>query len=186
MKLAILERDGIVGQPVVGQLTGREDWQSMPDAAISIARLNLSGWHVVLVADQPGLGRGQYDCAALNDYHRQMYKELATVGAKVDAVFFCPHLPDDHCDCLGAQAALLRQILDRFNMEAGKVAVIARSPSLLQAAASLGARLHWVSVPGAPGADALPCPSDQAQQHASMVLCTEHLLQSLASRPPQA
>jgi D-glycero-D-manno-heptose 1,7-bisphosphate phosphatase len=185
MKLAILERDGIVGQPVLGQLAGHADWQSMPDAAISIARLNLSGWHVVLVANQPGLGRGLYDCAALNDYHRQMYKELATVGAKVDAVFFCPHPPDDHCDCLDAQAALLRQILDRFNMEAGKVAVIARSPGLLQAAASLGARLHWVSVPGGPDAEAALCPSQEAQQHASMVQCTEQLLQTMANRPPQ-
>lgn len=173
MKLAILERDGIVGQPVAGQLTGHHDWHSLPDAASSIARLNLSGWHVVLVALQPGLERGLYDCAALNDYHRQMYKELAAVGAKVDAVFFCPHTPEDHCECLAGNAQLLRQILERFNMDAGKVAVVASSAPLLQAARQIGACLHQVSTTGA-----APLPADMPIQcHASIAPCIEALLQ---------
>lgn len=175
MKLAIIERDGIVGQPVTGQLTGHHDWHVLPDAASGIARLNLSGWHVVLVANQPGLERGLYDCAALNDYHRQMYKDLAMVGAKVDAVFFCPHAPEDHCDCWAPQAALLRQITERFNTEAGKVAVVARSTELLQAAASLGACLHWIA-PADAAAAHLQCPSAQAAQHATLAQCTEVLL----------
>ena len=175
MKLAILERDGIVGQAVAGQLTGHHDWRSLPDAASSIARLNLSGWHVVLVAHQAGLGRGLYDCAALNDYHRQMYKELSAVGAKVDAVFFCPHAPEDHCECWAPHAALMRQILERFNAEAGKVAVVARSTELLQAAASLGACLHWIAAQDT--AQASEAPHHGITQHATLAQCTETLLQ---------
>ena len=173
MKLAILERDGIVSQAVAGQLTGHHDWRSLPDAASSIARLNLSGWHVVLVAHQPGLGRGLYDCAALNDYHRQMYKELTAVGAKVDAVFFCPHPPEDHCECVAGQAQLLRQILERFHMEASRVAVVASSAALLQAAQKVGAALHQIAPADA---DALPVDAP-IQRHASMAPCVEALLQ---------
>ena len=172
MKLAILERDGIVGRPVAGQLTGHQDWHVLPDAASGIARLNLSGWHVVLVAHQPGLGRGLYDCAALNDYHRQMYKELAAVGAKVDAVFFCPHAPEDHCECVAGQAQLLRQIVERFNTEASKVALVASSAPLLQAGQQMGASLHQVA-----SADAAPLSEISAQRHASIAPCVEALLQ---------
>ena len=144
MKLAILERDGVICQAVEGQLTGHEAWQGWPEALAAVAQLNQAGWHVVLAAAQPGIGRGLYDCAALNDYHRQMYKELATAGAKVDAVFFCPHAPEDHCHCFAPQSLLLRQIMERYNMDAGKVAVVAHSATLLQAAGQLGACLHWV------------------------------------------
>ena len=188
MKLAIIERDGIVGQPVEGQLTGHHDWHTLPDAASSIARLNLSGWHVVLVANQPGLGRGLYDCAALNDYHRQMYKDLALMGAKVDAVFFCPHPPEDHCECWIPQAALLRQVIERYNMEAAKVAVVARSADLLQAATSLGTRAHWVqpaelatAAPSALQPNAL-C-ADAAQRHTTLTHCAETLLHTPAAKP---
>lgn len=177
MKLAILERDGIVGQPVTGQLTGHHDWRTLPDAASTIARLNLSGWHVVLVANQPGLGRGLYDCAALNDYHRQMYKDLGMVGGKIDAVFFCPHPPEDHCECWAPQATLLRQVLERFNMEAARVAVVARSPELLQAAVSIGASVHWLN------ADASAPASAQAKQHSTLAQCAEVLLQWLPTKP---
>ena len=183
MKLAILERDGIVGQAVAGQLTGHHDWRSLPDAASSIARLNLSGWHVVLVAHQPGLGRGLYDCAALNDYHRQMYKELAAVGAKVDAVFFCPHAPDEHCDCVSGQALLLRQILERFHTEGNRVAVVASSAALLQAAQQVGAALHQIAPAGA---DALAADSP-VQRHTNMAPCVEALLQwQRQTRAPMA
>ncbi len=181
MKLAILERDGIVSQPVAGELTGNHDWHALPDAASSIARLNLSGWHVVLIATQPGLGRGLYDCTALNDYHRQMYKDLAAVGAKVDAVFFCPHAPEDHCDCIATpHAALLRQILERFNTEAAKAVVVANSYPLQIAACHIGTRLHRLTA--AQTADttndnALPATAATIHSHHSMVACVEALLQ---------
>ena len=181
MKLAIIERDGIVGQPVEGQLTGHHDWHTLPDAASSIARLNLSGWHVVLVANQPGLGRGLYDCAALNDFHRQMYKDLSLMSAKVDAVFFCPHPPEDHCECWAPQAALMRQILERFNTEAGKVAVVVRSTELLQAAASLNTCLHWIAAPDTPKKVGQPT---AIVQHATLAQCTEALLQWQPQRSP--
>ena len=184
MKLAILERDGIIGQPVSGQLSGHHDWRTLPDAGSTIARLNLSGWHVVLVANQPGLGRGLYDCAALNDYHRQMYKELAMVGAKVDAVFFCPHAPEDHCECGAPHATLLRQILERFNMEAARVAVVARSTELLQSAAWVGAWLHWLQPDNAAELPQLQHPATQAAtRHSTLAQCAEALLQWQPPRP---
>ena len=145
MKLAVLDRYGTLCAEPPPHLPRLGEWSALPGALEAVARLNQAGWHAVLLTAQPGLGRGLYDCAALNDYHRQMYKQLAAVGAKLDAVFFCPHAPEDQCDCLAApQAQLLRQVLERFGVEASKVAVIGSRSAVLQAGAVLGTRLYRV------------------------------------------
>lgn len=160
MKLAVLDRYGTLCAEPPRHTPRLGEWNALPGASEAVARLNQSGWHVVLMTAQPGLGRGLYDCAALNEYHRKMYKQLAAVGAKLDAVFFCPHAPEDHCDCLAPQAQLLRQVLERFGAEASKVAVIGSRGSHLQAGAAVGARLYRVGAAALDGAELsdLPMP----------------------------
>jgi len=160
MKLAVLDRYGTLCAEPPPHTPRLGEWNALPGALEAVARLNQAGWHVVLMTTQPGLGRGLYDCAALNEYHRQMYKRLAAAGAKLDAVFFCPHAPEDQCDCLAPQAQLLRQVLERFGVEASKVAVIGSRGALLQAGAVVGARLYRVGTAALPGVELpeLPMP----------------------------
>ena len=180
MKLAILERDGVICQAVEGQLTGHEAWQGWPEALAAVAQLNQAGWHVVLAAAQPGIGRGLYDCAALNDYHRQMYKELAAVGAKVDAVFFCPHSDAEHCNCRKPAPGLLEQIRDRYGVERNDVRVVGSCSAHLQAGAALGAQLHLVctgqSAPVVPGGELPAGLPPGTQMHASLGDFVDQLL----------
>ena len=48
---------------------------------------------------QAGIGRGMIDMAAVNAVHAHMNRELNAFGGRLDAVFFCPHTPEDRCDC---------------------------------------------------------------------------------------
>jgi len=153
MKLAVLDRYGTLCAEPPPHTPRLGAWNALPGALEAVARLNQAGWHAVLLTAQPGLGRGLYDCAALNDYHRQMYKQMAAAGAKLDAVFFCPHAPDERCDCYGPQAQLLRQVLERFGVEAAKVAVIGSRGAHLQAGAAVGARLYRVGTAALTGVE---------------------------------
>ena len=91
MKLVILERDGTINYDGAEFITSAEDWTPLPGALDAIARLNHAGFHVVIATNQPGLGRGLFDVVTLNAIHAKMHKMLAAVGARVDAVFYCPH-----------------------------------------------------------------------------------------------
>ena len=75
------------------------EWTPLPGALEAIARLNHAGWHVVIASNQSGLGRGLFDVASLNAMHAKMHKMLAAVGGRIDAVFYCPHSPDEGCEC---------------------------------------------------------------------------------------
>lgn len=180
MKLAILDRDGTLNLPGDGYIASPDEWIVLPGALEAVARLNRAGWRVVLACNQPGLGRGLFDVTVLNAIHAKMYRQLAALGARIDAVFFCPHAPQDACDCCLPRPALLAQICERYGVEAPQLLVAGASAALLQAASALGVRaLHCVAA-NAPHAD-LPAGT---QVHASLAAMVEQVLQE--AQPPLA
>ena len=90
MKLIILDRDGTLNVPRDDFITTPADWEPLPGALEAVARLNQAGWHVVIVCNQPALGRGLLDMASLNAIHTKMNKALAGGGAGWMRCFFAP------------------------------------------------------------------------------------------------
>ena len=145
MKIAILDRDGTLNQWGVQGFIGRpEEWVAVPGALEAVSRLNRAGWHVVVVTNQPGLGRGLFDVIELNAVHAKMHREMAAVGARVEAVFFCPHAPDEDCQCRKPGVALFEQIADRYGAEGHEIWAIGSGVEHLQAGKALGAHLVFV------------------------------------------
>lgn len=148
MKLAILDRDGTLNQWGAQGFIGRpDDWVAVPGAMEAVSRLNRAGWHVVIATNQPGLGRGLFDVIELNAVHARMHRELAAVGARVDAVFYCPHAPDEGCRCRKPAPALFEQISERYGTEARSIWVIGSGVEHVQAGSALGAHLMLVGSP---------------------------------------
>lgn len=143
-KLVILDRDGTVNEHSDEFVKAPEEWLPLPGALEAIARLTHAGWHVVLAANQSGLGRGLFDVAALNAIHTRMHRALAGVGGRVDAVFYCPHPPDEGCRCRKPQPGLFEQIGERYGVELAQVPAVGDSEADLQAAAAAGCEPHLV------------------------------------------
>ena len=146
MKLAILDRDGTLNPMGDEYITSADEWTAVPGALEAIARLNHAGWHVVVATNQPGLGRGLFDVMALNGIQAKLNRQLAAVGGRVDAVFYCPHAADENCTCRKPAPGLLEQICERFGAERQDVQVVGSCADHVQAGAALGARLHLVCI----------------------------------------
>jgi D-glycero-D-manno-heptose 1,7-bisphosphate phosphatase len=117
MKLLIRDRDGTINADRDDYVKSADEWLPLPGALEAMARLNQAGWTLVVATNQSGLGRGLFSAAALNAMHAKMHKLLAAVGGKVDAVFYCPHQPEDKCDCRKPLPGLFTQILARFGLD---------------------------------------------------------------------
>ena len=102
----------------------------------AIARLNHSGYTVVVASNQSGLGRGYFDIEALSAMHKKMDEMLDKLGGKIDAIFYCPHEPDDTCDCRKPKPGMLLEIGQRFNVPLSEVTFIGDSISDVKAASS--------------------------------------------------
>jgi D-glycero-D-manno-heptose 1,7-bisphosphate phosphatase len=135
MKLLILDRDGTINADSTDYIKSPDEWTPLPGALEAIARLNQAGWHVVLASNQSGLGRGLFDMTALNAMHAKMQQQLAKVGGRVDAIFYCPHTPDDHCDCRKPLPGLFIQIGERYGVDLARVPAVGDSLLDLVAAA---------------------------------------------------
>ena len=92
-RAVFLDRDGTINEEV--HYLGRpEDVRLIPGAGEAIARLNQAGFQVVVVTNQSGLARGMFDEAALAEVRAELDRQLAEEGAKVEAHYACPHLPE--------------------------------------------------------------------------------------------
>lgn len=144
IKLVIMDRDGTINEVNDEYVKTPEEWHAIPGSLEAVARLNHAGWHVVLATNQSGLGRGLIEVSALNDIHGLMHQKLAECGGRVDAVFYCPHTPDEMCQCRKPQTGLFEKIADRYGMSLQGVPVIGDSQRDMVAAAAMGCEPHLV------------------------------------------
>ena len=144
VKLVILGRDGILNDFRDDHVKAPEEWTPIPGALEAVARLNHAGWHAVVATNQSGIGRGMIDMASVNAVHAQMLRQLVAVGGRIDAVFFCPHTPEDACDCRKPQPGLMRDIVKRYGIDPKHVPMVADTLRDLQAAQAAGCEPHLV------------------------------------------
>ncbi len=144
MKLVILDRDGTINEDSDEYIKSEVEWKPLPGALEAIAKLNHAGWHVVVASNQSGLGRGLFDVAALNAMHAKMHKLLATAGGRVEAIFYCPHAPDQACRCRKPQPGLFEQIGERYGIDLKGVPAVGDTARDLMAGAAVGCEPHLV------------------------------------------
>jgi len=139
-KLIILDRDGVINYDSDQFIKSPEEWRAVPGSLEAIARLNHAGYRVVVATNQSGIGRGLFDMAMLNSIHEKMHKALGHAGARLDAIFFCPHTADAKCECRKPKPGMLAEIGKRFNSELTGVPCVGDSLRDLQAAEAVGAQ----------------------------------------------
>lgn len=140
MKLIVLDRDGVINHDSDAYIKTVDEWQPLPGAIAAIARLHQAGWTVAVATNQSGLARGYYDEAELQAMHDKMRELLAEQQADIGLIAFCPHGPDDACDCRKPNTGLLLQIAEHYNTRLEGVWFVGDSLRDLQAAVTVGAQ----------------------------------------------
>ncbi len=97
-KAVFIDRDGTIAADV-HYCRRSEDFELLPNSAEGIRLLNEHNLKVVVVTNQSGIARGYFTEETLAEIHRKMGRDLAEKGAFVDAIYYCPHHPDEDCDC---------------------------------------------------------------------------------------
>ena len=139
MKLIILDRDGVINQDSDNFIKTVDEFIPLPGSLEAIARLNQAGYRVTVATNQSGIARGYYDIATLNAMHDKLRRLLNNLGAGIDMIAFCPHGPDDNCDCRKPKPGMYREIANRFEISLEGVPIIGDSLRDLQAAQAVGA-----------------------------------------------
>lgn len=139
-RLVILDRDGVINADSPDFIKSAAEWKALPHSLEAIAKLNRAGYTVIVASNQSGLGRGLFDAAALDAIHEKMLQEVRLAGGDIAAIYFCPHRPDEDCECRKPRPGLLKMIAVDMQVDMQGVPVIGDSGRDLDAARAVGAR----------------------------------------------
>jgi len=116
-KILILDRDGVINQDSDAFVKSAAEWIPLPGSIEAIARLYKAGWILAVATNQSGLARGKFDQKDLDEQHAKMLNLIHQAGGDLHYIAWCPHGPDDNCDCRKPKAGLLDQISQALKLD---------------------------------------------------------------------
>lgn len=140
MKAIILDRDGVINQDSSEFIKNPDEWIALKGSLEAIAKLKRAGYAVFIVTNQSGVARKLFTVGALTRIHRKMIEAILHHGGEIDAILYCPHGPDDCCECRKPKPGLFMELAERLNLNLSGVPAVGDSIRDLQAAKAAGAK----------------------------------------------
>jgi histidinol-phosphate phosphatase family protein len=143
-KAVFLDRDGTIAKDV-HYCRRLEDFEILPTVPEAVRLLNENGFQVVVITNQSGIARGYFTEETLAQIHRKMEDELQKHGAWVDAIYCCPHHPDDGCECRKPKTALFLKAAKELDIHINSSYVVGDMPMDIDAGKVLGCKTILVT-----------------------------------------
>lgn len=140
MKLIILDRDGVINEDSDDYIKSADEWVPIPGSIEAIAALSKAGYTIAVATNQSGISRHLFDEFDLAAMHQKMCDLVEEQGGEIAGVFFCPHGPDDGCECRKPGIGLLKQIESEFGTSVTDAPFVGDSAKDLLAAKLAGCR----------------------------------------------
>jgi D-glycero-D-manno-heptose 1,7-bisphosphate phosphatase len=132
-----LDRDGTV---IVDAGYPRDPAQVslLPGAIDSLRRLHEAGFLLVVISNQSGIGRGFVTIEEAEAVHARFVEVLAQHGLELAGSYYCPHAPEDGCDCRKPSPGLLVRAADELGIDLGRSYLVGDKESDVEAAGRAG------------------------------------------------
>lgn len=112
-KVFFLDRDGVLNEDR-GYVFQQKDWQWRPGVIEGLQKLQREGFGLVIITNQSGIGRGYYSEEDMKKLHAWVVGELEGAGVTLAAIAYCPHAPEENCDCRKPRRGMIDQIEARI------------------------------------------------------------------------
>ena len=116
-KVVFLDRDGTINRDSANYIKGRAEFDFLPGSVEAIRKLTVYGFTSIVITNQSALARKFISPAELDAMHAMMCRAVASASGKITDIFFCPHMPDEGCDCRKPAPGLIHQARQKYNIE---------------------------------------------------------------------
>ncbi|MFC3909881.1 D-glycero-beta-D-manno-heptose 1,7-bisphosphate 7-phosphatase [Legionella dresdenensis] len=113
-KVILLDRDGVINQDSLHYIKSVDEFIVLPGSIAAIARLTQAGYVIGVATNQSGITRGLYTADELAAIHNKLINLVEQAGGRIDAIEFCPHLPETGCGCRKPAPGMLMALAKRF------------------------------------------------------------------------
>jgi D-glycero-D-manno-heptose 1,7-bisphosphate phosphatase len=135
-----LDRDGVIIENREYYVRSCDDVAFLPAALAALRKAAASPYKIIVVTNQSAIGRGIITMAQAETINQYVVSEIKKAGGRVDAVFMCPHTPQDQCECRKPRAGMLLQAAEQFNLDLSRSYMVGDSLADLLAGRAAGVR----------------------------------------------
>ncbi len=139
-KLVILDRDGVINYDSDEFVKSPDEWLPIEGSIEAIARLSAAGFDVAVATNQSGVGRKLIDLPILEAIHNKMVRVVREAGGDITRIVYCPHHPDDGCDCRKPGIGLFQRLSRQLGVPVQGVPMIGDSERDIAAARAIEGR----------------------------------------------
>ncbi len=171
--VALIDRDGTIILDKV-YLRDPDAIEFAPGAIEGLRLLRDAGFALVLITNQSGIARGYFDATRLEQIHNRLQSMLAAEGLRLEAIYVCPHGPDEGCDCRKPAPGMVRSAMQDLGFGPDEAVLIGDSEADMGAAAAAGVAGLRVASAGKAGAIGAAVDFLEAARRACVLLAQRH------------
>ena len=116
-KVVFLDRDGVINRDSPDYIKNWNEFEFLPGSLEALRLLSQAGFHLIVITNQSMIGRGMVPLKLLEETHRKLKDAVAATGGDIFDIFFCPHRPDEACDCRKPSPDLIQQACRRYGID---------------------------------------------------------------------
>jgi D-glycero-D-manno-heptose 1,7-bisphosphate phosphatase len=135
-----LDRDGVINQDSPDYIKCWAEFRFIPGSLDAIARLTRGGCCVIVITNQSIINRRMVDLTELEAMHRNLCRAVSDSGGRITDIFYCPHRPDEGCDCRKPKPGLILAARDRYGTDLSKAVMVGDSTKDILAGQAAGCR----------------------------------------------
>jgi D-glycero-D-manno-heptose 1,7-bisphosphate phosphatase len=144
LQAVFLDRDGVINENRIDHVKSWAEFHFLPGVAEAVARLTRSGVKVFVVSNQAMVNRGVVPREDVESLHQRMIQEIERGGGRIEAVAFCPHCPEEECDCRKPRTRLLLDLARDHGVDLKRAAVVGDALTDVEAGLAAGCRVILV------------------------------------------
>jgi len=137
-KAIFLDRDGVINKHNKNYVKSIDEFVILPNVEKYIKNLIQHGFKIIIITNQSMIGRGLCSIQTLEQIHKKMLDHFQSYDIIIDAVYFCPHTPDDKCSCRKPEISLFEDAIKKFQLDPKKSWVIGDNDSDISAGKKIG------------------------------------------------
>lgn len=144
-RVVFVDRDGVLNRLFDGDYVRCwDEFEFLPRVTEALQRLHAEGIPVVVITNQSCINRGVVPAADIEKIHARMCRAVERAGGRIEAIYCCPHRPDESCDCRKPEPGLLQRAISEMGVDPAHSFLIGDSASDVLAGRRAGCQTCFV------------------------------------------
>ena len=142
-KAIFIDRDGVINEDP-GYVHKVEDFRFIPKAVNALKLLSQKGFKLIIITNQSGIGRGYYTKEDFLKFNNYLINELSKNKIRIERTYYCPHHPDESCNCRKPGTRHIEEAKKEFNIDLKRSYVIGDHPGDIGMGKKAGCKTAYV------------------------------------------